>query len=357
MKTAIVRSLIGIGKTEMGALTIGDFGKGRRRNVPHRVSWGESSYLVGEHVPQYARPLERLDFQRLSEGPEQRALTYTTLGLLLGEGVHEFSMLVGLPVEVQEDKETAAKIKRNLRGWLQGEHRYKLNGNVIGLNIKKVAPMTQPAGTWFAWGLDECGNWVKDDHLLQDASVAVCDIGFNTVDLFVVEGGVVSRRYTSGETLGVRRAVEVLSRTIKNRYEISKSLYEIDSYLRSDNPFIYANGERIDLTNLVDDAKRSASGGVLTLVDETWGNARQFAKALFTGGGAALFYDYLVDAYPLADVVNKPVVANAYGFAKYGRKYYADGEAIVGFDGGFGNSKAVYLTPLPSVDDYGTFSD
>ena len=78
---------------------------------------------------------------------------------------------------------------RALRRWLAGEHACVVNGREAGFDITKVLAMAQPAGTFFAWGLNDQGRWTRSRADLR-APVAVCDIGFCTVDLFVVEGGV-----------------------------------------------------------------------------------------------------------------------------------------------------------------------
>ncbi len=43
------------------------------------IRFDGSEYLVGQHVSDYARPVERLDFNRLADTPELRAPAYTTL--------------------------------------------------------------------------------------------------------------------------------------------------------------------------------------------------------------------------------------------------------------------------------------
>lgn len=123
MKSINVPSTVGVGSTDLGGLTLGDFSKGHRTETPHCVSWGNTSrYLVGENVAQFTRPLESLNFQRFSNGLGMRALTYTVLGLLLGGGKNAISIMLGLPVEVLENEELAQKIKRDVRNLLEGEH-------------------------------------------------------------------------------------------------------------------------------------------------------------------------------------------------------------------------------------------
>ncbi len=342
MKAIHVPSTVGIGTTDLGGLTLGDFSKGQRSETPHRVEWGTtSSYLVGENVAQFSRPLESLDFHRFSDGLGMRALTYATLGLLLGGGTHKLSMMLGLPVEVLENEELAQKIKRELRHWLEGEHNFAVNGIPTCLNVIRTAIMPQPAGTFFARGMNDEGKWIqtKDDF---DSTVAICDVGFNTLDVFTLQGGKILRRFTGGDTAGMRRAVEFLLRALETQYQVQYSLQEADAFIRKGNPRLSHISGKIDLTELIQDAKKAAGAGINTFLHEHWGNGRQFDHILFTGGGAVALKDNLLELYPLGYLMPDPVMANALGLARYGKRVF-DTEIVIGLDPGFGGFKAVKL--------------
>jgi hypothetical protein len=342
MKTIHLPSSIGVGKAKTGQLTLGDFSKGHRMERPHRVRWGtNSSYLVGEHVANFTQPLESLDFQRFSDGLGMRALTYTSLGLLLGGGEHSLSLMVGLPVEVLEDDVLAAKTKRSLRSWLEGEHTFTVNDTETHLKIERVAAMPQPAGTFFAWGLNDQGKWIRTAADF-DANVAICDVGFNTLDVFTLQGGKILWRFTGGDTAGMRRAVELLLRALEAEYEVSFSLHETDALIRQGNPVISIAGGKVDLTALIADAKKAAASGITTFLDEHWDNGRQFEHVIFTGGGAAALENALLEKYPLGYVIQNAVMANALGLARYGHRVF-DTEIIVGLDPGFGGFKTVLV--------------
>lgn len=71
-----IPSVVGIGTTDLGLLDVGDVGgKKAKRNKPLTITFARSEYLVGQHISDYARPIERLDFNRLTDTPELRALT------------------------------------------------------------------------------------------------------------------------------------------------------------------------------------------------------------------------------------------------------------------------------------------
>ena len=158
---ATVPSVVGVGETDLGLLSLGSLGRLRRSNQPDNSTFQGITYLVGEGVARFARPVERMDFLRLSDGPELRALFYTALFRLLGEGEHRVNVMVGLPVEVMADRGQAQATLRALRRWMIARHDYDLNGAEMSLTVTDVQAMAQPAGTFFAWGLNDQGRWVR----------------------------------------------------------------------------------------------------------------------------------------------------------------------------------------------------
>jgi hypothetical protein len=342
MKAIHVPSTVGIGTTDLGGLTLGDFSKGQRSEIPLRVEWGTTSnYLVGANVAQFARPLESLDFQRFSDGLGTRALTYAALGLLLGEGDFTVSVMEGLPVEVLENDELAQKIKRAIRTWLEGEHTFTVNGVQTRTTVIRTATMPQPGGTFFGWGMNDLGQWARTTADF-DATVAICDVGFSTLDLFTLQSGKILRRYTGGDTMGMRRAVEFLLRALETQYQLKYSLHEADAFIRNGDTTLSHISGKIDLTELIIDAKKAAGAGINTFLNAHWGNGRQFDHILFTGGGAAALKDSLLEQYPLGYMVPDAVRANALGLARYGKRVF-DTDIVIGLDPGFGGFKAVRL--------------
>jgi len=111
-----------VGETNLGLLSLGDLSPRRRQVVPDRVTFGGVTYLVGENVARYARPVQRMDLLRLADGPELRALCYAAVYRLLGAGEHQATLMVGLPVEVMADRERGLATLRALRGWLVDHH-------------------------------------------------------------------------------------------------------------------------------------------------------------------------------------------------------------------------------------------
>jgi hypothetical protein len=335
IKVVTVPSVVGIGSTEVGMLDLAGV-TGRRRRCsgqPLVIAFEGIEYLVGHGVAEYTRPVERLDFHRLSDGPELRALTYATLFELLADRrdngtVHDINLVVGLPVEVLQGPDAHQTVKV-LRRWLEGEHRFGVDGQEATFNVHTIRPMAQPVGAFFQWGLSLDGQWSRDkaDFMLP---VAVLDLGFNTLDLLGVKGGTVQARYTGGDTLGMRRAATVLADSVRRQYRRSMSLHEADAYLRD---YIRGNGRRrvkmptggvdggwVDIRPLVRSALDTAGGQVMAFVERTWSNGRQFSHLLLTGGGCLALGDRLKQQFGHAILFGDPVTANAQGLARLAQR-------------------------------------
>jgi hypothetical protein len=325
LKAVAFPSLVGVGNTQMGLLT--EMVPGRRRSTtPDEVEFNGQRYLVGEHVLEYARPTERMDFQRLTDGAELRAATYTALSRLLGPGNHSnIAVTVGLPVEIMGDAQKARDTRKALRGWMKGDHEIVFNGQSISFHVIHVDVLAQPAGAYFAWGMDNTGNWIRGVETLKSSEVAICDLGFNTLDLLVVKGGQPVPRYTGGDTAGMRRAAEVIVNHLQKTADLTFTLHEADALLRSKTTQLAVASGRVELGPVLDQARDVVAGAVLGFCERRWGNARQFASVLFTGGGAEALRATLTGHYPHGIVLPDAVTANAVGLARYGAYRPAQG--------------------------------
>lgn len=342
-RTAYVQSSVGVGTLDVGLLNVGMAQRGRQER-PAVVQWDGRSYLVGAGVERFATPVERMDLLRLSGSDEVLALTHKTLFDLLHTGVNpSVALMVGMPVEVMADAERAKQVRADLRAQLEGAHSVQVDGQSLTYTIATVQLMAQPAGTFFAWGFDDTGHWTRN-AADQKALTAVCDIGFNTLDLFTVQGGQVQARFTGGDSLGMRRAAELLIRTVRHDHGFGLSRQEADALLRERNPVYMTAGTVVELRAIVAQARAANAGAVLSFLEEKWGNGRQFGHVLFTGGGAEALRDELLRNYPHGYVMPEAVMANALGLARAAaRMLRRFAPFVVGLDPGYGGFKAVVL--------------
>lgn len=323
VRTAVTPSVVGVGDTDMGMLDdisipVMALERRREREVPDQVTFDGMTYLVGEHVSRYTKPLQRMDFMRLGGGAELQALFYNTMWRLLGEGEHRgLKVMVGLPIEVMQDKQQAQETRRKLRHWLIGDHNFDVNDEIVILEIKNVEVMSQPAGAFFGWGLNAAGTWIRSIEDLK-ASVAVCDIGFNTLDLFVVTGGRVDPQFTGGDTAGMRRAAETLKQRVLRAYRIKLSLHEADALIGMNKPEISTSQGLVTLSDTVKQSLGVSESAVRQFLSENWGEGANFAHILFVGGGSERLRTSLIEQYPTGTVLG--VTANSEGMAKYAHR-------------------------------------
>jgi hypothetical protein len=316
-----VDSVVGVGSTDLGLL---DVGLTRVKTAkPYRVQFGEMEYLVGPEVARYARPIERMDFNRLGDSPGIRASVYAALYAIVDGGDTDLAIVAGLPVELLQGEQAKATVAA-MRGWLEGEHCFSVDGHQARLNVLEVKVRAQPQGALFEWVLNMHGQWAHPTATIKDR-IAVLDLGFNTLDLFTIQDGQVSKRFTGGNTSGVRRAATALADMLAAR-GLTVSLHEADSWVQA---FVqspkkkletHIGGDLVNLRPLVQRALQSTTEEVLTFVERAWGNARQFQHVILTGGGALAIGDALLRQIPHATLLPDPVTANARGLARFAQR-------------------------------------
>ena len=324
IKVVNLPSVVGAGKTDLGMLSLaGVTGRQRRRKLPKKVTFAGVDRLVGHRVADHVRPIERLDFKRLSNGPELRALTYATLFGLVDAGEADIDLVIGLPVEVLQGPDAKQTFKR-LQGWLAGTHNFSVNDREATLNIHHIRPVAQPVGAFFDWGLGLNGQWTQRPTQDFKLPAAILDLGFNTLDLFSVVKGGINRRFTEGDTLGMRRAAAYLKESVREQQQRPLSLHEADALLREyvkgrgrKEVLLPVAGGTVDMRAEVRSALDYTAGEVISFIEQVWGNGRQFSNLLFTGGGCLALKDQLQEQIPHAIFPgNDPVTANARGLAK-----------------------------------------
>jgi hypothetical protein len=305
-------------------LTLGNIGVRTRRKEqePVQVTFSGGAYLVGHNVARYAKPLERFDPSKYTDSMEVRALTYALLAQMVDGGSTDLAVIVALPVGVT----MAANFKETVKGieaWLLGEHHFTYDHYESHITVHAIKCMAQPAGAFFVWGLNEKGEWSRAEDDLLNANVAVLDSGFNTLDLLLVKQGRIEKRYTGGDTLGVRVAAAEIARTVKEQYKFDLSMAEADAYIRQyldrkTVPIIVA-GERHDLKSIVQQALNSLTTRTIDFIDETWHDA-QLSYVLLAGGGALILDAPIRRHLKHAETLPDPVTANAVGLAKLAQR-------------------------------------
>jgi hypothetical protein len=154
-----------------------------------------------------------------------------------------------------------------------GKHQFSVDNLSYCIEIQEVRQTSQPVGALFDYVLDDRLKVVADPR----DEVGVISVGFNTVELLVVKDGGAVERFTHGNTLGVRRLLELING------DRLYSLGELDGMLR-------AGGLRSELKSTLPVWTREVNGEI----EKVWGAShRRFAKVLVTGGGALLLKEAL----------------------------------------------------------------
>jgi hypothetical protein len=251
--------------------------KNRRR--PVLVSGGFGSFYVGDGAHEHGRPVENLDFDRLTGAPEMRVLLYAALAQYQAEyGPFDepLSLMVGLPLQMMTG-DSAKDFQKGVKGWLKGSHEYEVDGITHKIEVEDVKQTSQPVGALFDYVLDHRGQMIGERGSALLDEVGVISVGFNTVELLVVKERGALERFTKGNTLGVRRLLDLMN------LDGLFSLGELDAKLR-------AGRLNTELKQAMPVWSREVNGEI----EKVWGvNHRRFAKVLIVGGGALLLRDAL----------------------------------------------------------------
>jgi len=261
-----------------GHLSDGIMGlKNRRRPMLVKNEFG--SFYVGMEAHKHGRGIENLSFDRLTGTPEMRALLYGALAQYQNEyGTFDepIVLIAGLPLQMMTG-DVAEEYQKGVKGWLKGTHVFEADGITHTVEVADVKQTSQPVGALFDFVLDHRGRMILEHGSVLTDEVGVISVGFNTVELLVVEGRKPVEGMTRGNTLGVRRLLEILNK------DHLWSLGELDEKVR--------NGR------LKDELKQAIpvwASEVNGEIEDVWKNKhRRFSKVLVVGGGALLLKDAL----------------------------------------------------------------
>ena len=261
-----------------GHLSDGILGlKNRRR--PMLVTGEFGSFYVGDGAHEHGRPVENLDFDRLTGAPEMRVLLYAAMARYQDEhGPFDaaLSLMVGLPLQMMTG-DSAKDYQRGVKNWLKGSHQFELDGLTHMIEIEDVRQTSQPVGALFDYVLNDKAEMIGDRGSTLLDEVGVISVGFNTVELLVVKERGAVERFTAGNTNGVRRLLELMNR------DGLFSLGELDAKLR-------AGRLNAEVKQALPIWAREVNGEI----EKRWGvSHRRFAKVLIVGGGALLLRDAL----------------------------------------------------------------
>ena len=245
-----------------------------RQTVPLHIKSEFGSFYVGPSSHLWGRPIENNGYERLIVAPEMRALTfgiYTRYIQRYGAIKKPLSIVVGMPQEPLTGDDAKANIAA-VKKWMMGKHQWIADGQAYEIEIAEVNITSQPVGALFDYLLTEEGGFIAARKSAFNSEVGIISIGFNTIELLVVENKKIVQKFTAGTTAGVRRLLDIVNAQYENAY----SLGELDTKLRENN---------LDIKAALPIWESEVSG----VIQQHWGGSwKRFNKILLVGGGAAL---------------------------------------------------------------------
>jgi hypothetical protein len=267
---------------------------------PLKITVDGRSFFVGPRAHDWGRPVENLDPERLTGSPELQALLY---GAMFKANLPQepITLMVGLPVDALTGTD-AKRTVQAVKDFFRGKHDWQANDQPCHMEVVDVRATSQPAAGLFDYLLDDEGRFIPERKAHDfPAELGILNIGMNTMDLLVVRGGVVVQKFTAGETLGVRRLLEMINR------DGAYSLAELDEQLRAG---------RLDIAAFLPVYEREALG----FVERQWGKTfTRFRRVITIGGGVLLLGNALLRRFGgRIHVSDDPVLATARGLYKFG---------------------------------------
>src|SRR4030065_688508 len=134
----------------------------RNRKRAMLVTGEFGSFYVGDGAHEHGRPVENLDFDRLTGAPEMRVLLYAALAQYEDEhGPFDdlLSLMVGLPLQMMTG-DSAKDFQKGVRKWVMGTNQFDVDGISHIVQVEEVRQTSQPVGALFDYVLDDDGQMI-----------------------------------------------------------------------------------------------------------------------------------------------------------------------------------------------------
>lgn len=242
-----------------------------------------------------------------------RALLHVALAQSLGSGVHNVSIVSGLPVTHY------SKFKDSLTELIEDKHYIdtRLNGNIVRgtVTIDKSLIIPQPFGALTYELLDEQGSIFNKS--LVTGVVAVIDIGFGTTDVYVVENLQPIERYSFSS----KTAISTLYGYVKSNIKFTGNIYSLQGVIESK---VYKQGnKKYSIQDIISWASGVTAEALVSEISNCWKDL-YVDTVIISGGGSHMLGSYLLPHF------NNPVLSNngqmsvAVGYYKWGKFSWKD---------------------------------
>ncbi len=275
----------------------------RRRKPPIRIEADQVPPLyVGDTAAQFGSVIDNLDHDRQTGTPEMKAVLYAALTQYQQTYGHFAGAPLKIGVALPNQFITGDQAEANkalVKAWMTGTHTWLADGQPYSAVIADVRPTSQAASAMFDYLLDDAGQWRTDRKSAFSKEIGVISIGFDTVELMVVNNKSVVPAFTGGDKIGARELLRLVDP--RGLYAMS----ELEPQLRTG---------ALDVSQQLPVWERKIMGFVDAKWRTTW---RRFAAIVIVGGGAVLLKDSLPAKFAGKAVVpEQPVLAVARGLYK-----------------------------------------
>ena len=168
---------------------------------------------------------------------------------------------------------------------------------------------------------DASGKLRKNDHI--DDCVAIIDIGGRTTDIAVVQGWEMDADRSSTVNVGMLDVRRHVMEHLESEYN---GITESQAIRAVETGRINAFGREIDVSEIVDQAKKTVAGRVRSEVDRCLGSAIDIQHVIFVGGTTVALKPLLRDWFPHQTIPQDPEFANARGLQKCAEALFGGGE-------------------------------
>jgi hypothetical protein len=148
-----------------------------------------------------------------------------------------------------------------------------------------------PQGAGSKITIDKYGSHFpkEQDEFLGKTTFVGCDIGFNTLDMFMVSEGKTSPALFEGiEKEGVMKIATKIARKVKEEYGRNITLHEAKEVI--DNGIYKLRGAKHPMKEFVDEVKTSYLKDLLALIETKYGKILDKCDFIsVSGGGSAMF--------------------------------------------------------------------
>jgi len=216
-------------------------------------------------------------------------------------------LVTGLPVIWFSDADSLA-------AHLQGCHTYAVNRSPQDVDIN-VHVIPQPFGAIFNRMIDRNGRLTDQDNLARK-TVAVVDVGAGTSDFAVSAELEYIEKLSGSIDVAMSAVYEQLQRVLlKDPYRMALDIRAVEKACR--RGWLNIAGVKTDISTIIDASAKPVAKLVTDWMTTRWGNGRQFAKIIMTGGGAHILGEHIRNVYPqIRPVSQNSQTANVFGFWK-----------------------------------------